>query len=296
MTNYNSVDNISYMAVDKAIRIVRGYARNEKDEKRLVAAGLTKSSIYREDRGETLGKFRMRRGELLGVVNGLLAFGSARSAMIGAVKQMKEWGAAIIDAETGLRSDTDGAEMLDLGLTRFQGERSMVGSKQAAKMQAKSVESRTKGRMSAHEAELIWRNEVLKTHEALALMTKWTQASAYRVFGPRGVIAGRKGKGHKRRATIKRQKASGKGAIYFVRANGRGAVKIGYATDVEARVRALQTSHHSPLKLLAFISGTQKDEAELHKRFAAYRINGEWFKVTGALKKYIETLPKLPED
>jgi hypothetical protein len=80
--------------------ITRGFAKNERDEQKLRDRGIT--TIYRSDRGETLGKFRMRKGELLGVVN-LRAFGSARKDMVAAVKQVHKWGAVVVDID-GLRS------------------------------------------------------------------------------------------------------------------------------------------------------------------------------------------------
>ena len=88
------------------MNVTRGYARNERDERRLIAAGVKK--IYREDRGvEQWGNWKLRKGETLGVVNGLLAFGTNRRAMMRALDKAAEWGAVIVDVETGYRSDTE---------------------------------------------------------------------------------------------------------------------------------------------------------------------------------------------
>ena len=65
----------------------RAYARNQQDEKRLIAAGVPANRIYREDRG------------------------------------VEQWGAVIVDVETGLRSDRQSAKLLDLGLAKRHGER-----------------------------------------------------------------------------------------------------------------------------------------------------------------------------
>src|ERR1017187_7545075 len=95
--------------------IHRGYARNSRDEKRLQAAGVKK--IYREDRGsEQWGNWKMRKGERLGVVNGLLAFATNRKGMMAALAKVESWGAIIVDVEAGLRSDKHSAKLLDLGL------------------------------------------------------------------------------------------------------------------------------------------------------------------------------------
>src|ERR1035437_4096653 len=70
----------------------RAYARNERDEKRLIAAGVPAKRIYREDRGaEQWGNWTMRKGEFLGVVNGLLAFGTNRRAMMAALEKCQKF-------------------------------------------------------------------------------------------------------------------------------------------------------------------------------------------------------------
>src|ERR1700675_1428147 len=104
----------------------RAYARNERDKRRLIAPGFTKKSIYREDRGdEQFGKWKMRKGETLAVVNGLLAFGSNRKAMMAALDTVAEWGAVIVDVEEQFRSDKHAAKLLDLGLRKRHGEQAM---------------------------------------------------------------------------------------------------------------------------------------------------------------------------
>jgi hypothetical protein len=171
----------------KAIGIARGYARHERDEKRLRAAGV--KTIYRSDKGETLGKFKMRDGEYLGVVDGLKAFGEGRRDMVAAVKLVHSWGATVIDAETKLCSRRDGAEMLHLALTPRN-----LSPEHASLMQAKSARARIKGRMPQREALIIWRNPKLSVAEAIDLMTGWTQSTAYNQLGVRGVPAGRRSK------------------------------------------------------------------------------------------------------
>ena len=172
------------MAVTGTIH--RGYAANAADEKRLKALGI--KTIYRGDKGETLDRFRMRKGELLGVVNGLLAFGEARRLMVDAVKSIHSCGAAIIDAETGLRSDRDGVEMLAQALAPRR------PSDAYREAQAKGVANRVRGRMGKREALIIWRNPKLSVKEAIELLHKWTQATAYKQLGKRDVPAGRRPK------------------------------------------------------------------------------------------------------
>lgn len=65
-------------------------------------------------------------------------------------------------------------------------------------------------------------------------------------------------------------------------------VKIGFSTDVESRIASLQTSAPTPIHLLITFPSTQVIERELHKRFAAQRTKGEWFRHEGEIKAWIE--------
>jgi hypothetical protein len=171
----------------------KGYARNSRDEERLIAAGLRERQIYLEGRGnESFGKWKMRKGEELGVVNGLRALGDSRQQIVARVSQVHQWGAVVVDAETGKRSDRHGVEMLDEALARIKGERT-IGSR-AKDMQAASVKARTKGRMPQREAMAIWRDPALTGGEAIQKMTGWERGTAYKTFGKRGVPVGRRAK------------------------------------------------------------------------------------------------------
>ena len=78
------------------------------------------------------------------------------------------------------------------------------------------------------------------------------------------------------------------GIIYFI-CGGEG-VKIGFSTNHNIRLAALQSASPVPLTLTAQIAGTLQDERALHKRFKDYRLHGEWFRFDGALKKFVEGL------
>lgn len=83
------------------------------------------------------------------------------------------------------------------------------------------------------------------------------------------------------------------GTVYFV-ADCSGRVKIGVTgRDVAERVNALQEGNADPLTLLATMSGGWPLEAELHARFAHYRLRGEWFWFTSEIAHYIETRGQL---
>jgi hypothetical protein len=74
--------------------------------------------------------------------------------------------------------------------------------------------------------------------------------------------------------------------IYFIQ-DTAGNIKIGHANNVQGRFRSLQTAHAHKLRLLATIPGSQFDERRLHKRFAAHRLGGEWFRPAPELLAFI---------
>lgn len=79
------------------------------------------------------------------------------------------------------------------------------------------------------------------------------------------------------------------GHIYFIQAESGGLVKIGWATCPKTRMAHMQA--HGPLKLVLLHSepGNGKEEAELHRKFAAGRQHGEWFSPSCALMAEIES-------
>lgn len=66
--------------------------------------------------------------------------------------------------------------------------------------------------------------------------------------------------------------------VYFIQEGDNGPIKIGYAhTDVASRMRSMQTSNSSDLRLLGTIPAKICDERRWHHAFAAERKRGEWF-------------------
>ena len=69
-----------------------------------------------------------------------------------------------------------------------------------------------------------------------------------------------------------------KGQIYFIRSEKTHEIKIGFTSgQVQKRISSLQTGHPYKLKLLATLPGNRDYEKSLHERFAAFRLEGEWF-------------------
>lgn len=170
---------------------VRGYARNDKDAARLEAAGLAPRQIYRADKGQTLNKFKMRDGEALGVVDGLLAFGKGRRDIGAAVKLVHSWGAAVLDVETGRISTQHGVQMLNDALDPPKPSPEFMA--EIARQRAEK-RRRDNGVMGVREATIIWRNPKFSVAEAIDLMPGWRAANAYKVLGKRDVPAGRRPK------------------------------------------------------------------------------------------------------
>lgn len=79
--------------------------------------------------------------------------------------------------------------------------------------------------------------------------------------------------------------------IYLIAAGDR--VKIGIAKDPSKRLASLQIGSPERLDLIATFPGSRKTEARLHERFKRYRLAGEWFRVHGHLRRFVETLGKV---
>ncbi|WP_216596322.1 GIY-YIG nuclease family protein [Allocoleopsis franciscana] len=83
--------------------------------------------------------------------------------------------------------------------------------------------------------------------------------------------------------------------IYFILNEDSKAIKIGRAKNLENRIKSLQTSSPTQLKLIKSIqveSGekAQQLEQSLHKKFQEIRLAGEWFKIREDLLDYIEQI------
>lgn len=67
------------------------------------------------------------------------------------------------------------------------------------------------------------------------------------------------------------------GYVYFIGGDDTALIKIGYASNVARRLRALQTGSPVRLKVLSRFPGSQRVEKSIHRRFRDYRTHGEWF-------------------
>lgn len=78
--------------------------------------------------------------------------------------------------------------------------------------------------------------------------------------------------------------------IYFVRRGKSGPIKIGITTNLERRLRVLQTGSDEQIDVLATVPGSAREEAELHGQWKALRRKGEWFEASSELLTFIESL------
>lgn len=75
-------------------------------------------------------------------------------------------------------------------------------------------------------------------------------------------------------------------SVYVFRAGDRA--KIGFSTNVPARLKACQTGSPLPLSVWRVFEGGRELERELHERFADEREHGEWFRVSDRLRDFVE--------
>ncbi len=72
--------------------------------------------------------------------------------------------------------------------------------------------------------------------------------------------------------------------VYFIQGEITGCVKIGVARDPALRLKTLQTGCAERLFLIRSLPGDRRLERWLHKRFAALRVRGEWFRFSSEMK------------
>lgn len=77
--------------------------------------------------------------------------------------------------------------------------------------------------------------------------------------------------------------------IYFIQDTVTRAIKIGYSTNPQKRLKNLQHSNQNKLVLLHAMHGELEHEAELLQRFDKFKMEGEWFKgdIVGAASQII---------
>lgn len=78
--------------------------------------------------------------------------------------------------------------------------------------------------------------------------------------------------------------------MYFVAGGDR--IKIGLTGDLKRRLDDLRMCSPLPLDVLVTIPGDLNVEQYLHRRFAALRSHGEWFRAENPLLSFITDLKR----
>lgn len=79
-----------------------------------------------------------------------------------------------------------------------------------------------------------------------------------------------------------------KSYVYFMQERISGCIKIGTTIDPFRRRREIKFRRSRTRDFIGIMPGTRALERELHERFAATRVEGEWFRPSADLFKYIK--------
>jgi hypothetical protein len=86
-------------------------------------------------------------------------------------------------------------------------------------------------------------------------------------------------------------------AVYFIRAGENGPIKIGFTNSIQSRLSKIATDCPPPVELIGFIERAPIEaERALHRRFAAHRIDREWFKPAPELLGFAREHAPIPKD
>lgn len=77
--------------------------------------------------------------------------------------------------------------------------------------------------------------------------------------------------------------------VYFAEKSD-GLIKIGFAHDVDERMKQISAMAGSDLSILVTTNGGSIEEASLHRRFASAKRHSEWFEPTPELLNFIAEL------
>jgi hypothetical protein len=77
------------------------------------------------------------------------------------------------------------------------------------------------------------------------------------------------------------------GCVYIIKC--KNYIKIGFSTEFDKRLDSFKTDNPFPVSAIHVIDNvTVHVERQLHERFKRLRHQGEWFRYTGSLKRWIE--------
>lgn len=75
--------------------------------------------------------------------------------------------------------------------------------------------------------------------------------------------------------------------VYFIGSVHHAVVKIGMTGNVLGRIRTIQSSFPSALRIFLVLPGERRLEEIVHRKFAELRMKGEWFHLGQELVDWI---------
>lgn len=75
--------------------------------------------------------------------------------------------------------------------------------------------------------------------------------------------------------------------VYVIADRGRGLLKIGTTSNLSRRLATLRRETGSDLRVIGTRPGSFAEERSAHERFAAARVQGEWFSDIDAIRSWI---------
>jgi hypothetical protein len=76
--------------------------------------------------------------------------------------------------------------------------------------------------------------------------------------------------------------------LYFIKVGDK--VKVGTSSDVNKRMKQIQTGNPDKVEKLAEFEGFAEKESGIHKELSDIHVRGEWFKFGDKIKWVIDTL------
>lgn len=81
-----------------------------------------------------------------------------------------------------------------------------------------------------------------------------------------------------------------KGNVYIFADFANEVCKIGFSTNIKARLDKAQRFYPSKLEMVCVFRNKQMSfEKELHRKFKEYRLEREWFEIAGELETFINS-------
>ena len=166
------------------------YAQNDATRKKLEAMGWPRKKIYEAKEGETWDKITLYKGEWLGILGGLKAFGG-KVKIKSALARFEKQDAVVVDLETGQNSRDNKIDMFEAatGPRRMSAEfkRKMADERAAARRESAAG-------MSDREIEIEWKKPGIMSADERAAFLNIPRATLYKEFGESGAKAGRRPK------------------------------------------------------------------------------------------------------